>query len=407
MHILFISDNFYPEVNAPASRTYEHSIRWVKEGCKVTVITCSPNFPEGKVYPGYKNKWYQREQINGITVLRVKTFIAANEGFFLRILDYISFMITSFVVGCFQRSADVIVATSPQFFTACSGWLVSVVRNRPFVFEVRDLWPASIIALGAINNKILKNLLEKFEMFLYRKAAGIITVTEAFKKNISDRGIDKTKIFVCLNGVDLNRFQPILEKDKYLVDKFDLYDKFVIGYIGTHGLAQGLESLLNVAAKIQIHDDIIFILVGSGSEKNKLIFEANKRKISNVVFIDAQSKENIKKYWSICNISLIHLKNIEIFQTVIPSKLFESMGMGLPVLMAMPEGEASQIVEKYNCGLSINSGNDDNMAASILKLKKNKINLEKFKKNALSASLNFSRDNQAKKMLGFLNQLKK
>ena len=150
VHILFLTDNFPPERNAPASRVYEHACYWVRWGHRVTVLTCAPNFPEGKVYAGYRNRWYQVEEVDGIRVVRVKTFIAKNEGVLRRILDYLSFMVTGFVAGLLQTRPDVVVATSPQFFTVVAGWAVAALRRLPFVFELRDLWPASIHAVGAL-----------------------------------------------------------------------------------------------------------------------------------------------------------------------------------------------------------------------------------------------------------------
>ena len=153
MRILFLTDNFPPEVNAPASRTYDHAKEWVKAGHDVTVITCFPNFPKGEVYDGYRNKLYQREQVDGINVIRVWSYIAANKGFFKRTLDFISFSITSFIAGLFVKT-DVIVATSPQFFTALSGRTLSFWKRKPWVMEVRDLWPESIKTVGAMKDNL-------------------------------------------------------------------------------------------------------------------------------------------------------------------------------------------------------------------------------------------------------------
>ena len=161
MHILFLSDNFRPESNAPAARLYEHAVRWVRAGHDVSVITCAPNFPEGKVYAGYKNRWRDVEWIDGIRVVRVKSFITANEGFLLRTLDYMSFMVSSFIFGLFERRPDVVVATSPQFFCAVGGWTLSVLRRLPFIFELRDLWPASIEAVGAMHSSWVLRALER------------------------------------------------------------------------------------------------------------------------------------------------------------------------------------------------------------------------------------------------------
>lgn len=182
MHILFLTDNFPPEGNAPATRTFEHAREWVKLGHKVTVITGAPNFPEGKVFEGYKNRLYTCEVMSGIEVRRVVTYITANEGFLRRILDYVSFMVTGFIAGMFVRKPDVVVATSPQFFCAVAGWMLSAVRFKPFVFELRDIWPASITAVGAMKPSFSIRMLEKLDLFLYLRAKRIVSVTHSFQR---------------------------------------------------------------------------------------------------------------------------------------------------------------------------------------------------------------------------------
>jgi len=404
VHILFLTDNFPPEGNAPATRTYEHAIRWVREGCEVTVVTGVPNFPEGKVFAGYKNRWYQREEMCGIEVVRVKTYITANEGFLRRTLDYLSFMVAGFLAGLFQKRPDVIVATSPQFFTACAGWMLSVFRKRPFIFELRDLWPASIVAVGAMRKGRLIEWLEKLELFLYRRAYSIVSVTESFKKELIDRGIDGDKISVTVNGVDLERYQPVISKNSELSTKYGLEEKFVVGYVGTHGMAHGLEVVLDAAKRLQPYPDIQLMLIGSGAAKRELVDEANKHSLSNILFIDRQPKEMMAAYWSLCDLSLIHLKNMPLFTTVIPSKLFESMGMGIPVIMALPEGEATAIVRKHDCGVVIPPEDGEQLSNVVLELQSDKDQMSRLRQSALKASLLFSRDIKAIEMLEVLKK---
>ena len=168
--ILFLTDNFPPEVNAPATRTYEHAREWVNKGIEVTVITCAPNFPKGQLFKGYRNHLSQTEYIDEIRVIRVWSFIRPNKGFALRIIDYISFAVTSFVRGLFVKT-DIIVATSPQFFTAISGYLLSLVRRRPWIMEVRDIWPEAIASLGQLKeDSLIYRILENIELALYRSA---------------------------------------------------------------------------------------------------------------------------------------------------------------------------------------------------------------------------------------------
>ena len=221
MKILFLADNFVPERNAQASTVYERACYWTAWGHEVTVITCAPNFPEGEVYSGYVNRWHFVETISGIRVVRVKTFISGNKGRWLRIADYISYGVASFVAGLFEKKPDVIVATSPQFFAAVSGCALATVRGRPFVMEIRDLWPESIVAVGAMKRRLPLILLERLEMHLYKRAAVIVALTGAFKDNLVSRGVPEKRITVVINGVDLSRFQP-KERDDSLAAEWGL-----------------------------------------------------------------------------------------------------------------------------------------------------------------------------------------
>lgn len=350
MHILFLSDNFPPETNAPATRLFEHARRWVRDGHRVTVVTCAPNFPRGEVFEGYTNRWLQRETLDGIEVLRVKTFITANSGFLLRTLDYLSFLVMGFFGGLLPRRPDVVVASSPQFFAALGGWLLSLVRRKPFVFEVRDLWPASIAAVGAMKESALLRWLERLELFLYRRSALIVTVTQAFRRDLVARGIDPGKIRVVTNGVDLERYRP-RERDPAVAEEFGVADKHVVGYLGTHGLAHALENVLDAAELLGDRPELHFLFIGDGAAKRDLVDSARERGLTNVSFHDPQPKERMPELWALCDTVLVHLKDDAVFETVIPSKIFEAMGMGKPVLLAGPDGEAAQIVRENACGL--------------------------------------------------------
>ena len=205
MKILFLTDNFPPESNAPATRTYEHCSKWVSLGYDVTVITCFPNFPTGKVYDGYKNKLYAKEETNGIKVIRVWSFITSNQGFVRRILDFSSFAFSSFIYGLFVKT-DIIVATSPQFFTAISARYLSIFKNKPWVMEIRDLWPNSIAAVGSMSkNSLAFKALKVIETRLYVSVKKLVVVTDSFKNYlISDHNIDPKKIGVFKNGINLD-----------------------------------------------------------------------------------------------------------------------------------------------------------------------------------------------------------
>ena len=408
MHILFLTDNFPPEVNAPASRTFEHCRAWVRAGHKVTVVTCAPNFPKGKVFDGYRNRAWQTEEMDGIRVIRVWSYITANEGFVKRILDYQSFMVTATLASPFVRGVDVVVGTSPQFFTACAAYVVAGMKRVPWVFELRDLWPESIRAVGAMKESKALDWLEKLELFLYRKANAVVSVTNAFRDNLIGRGIDGAKIHVVTNGVDISRFNP-REKDAELVRELGLEGKFVAGYIGTHGMAHALETLLEAAAKLKARPDgdrYRILLLGDGARKAELVAQAQAKGLDNVLFVDSVSKEQVVRYWSLLDVSIIHLRKTELFTTVIPSKLFECMGMGIPVLHGVA-GESAGIVEKEGAGIVFEPENADALCDGLARLAADRALYDQYRRNALTGAHNYDRSVLAGRMLGVLEGLVK
>jgi glycosyltransferase involved in cell wall biosynthesis len=405
MHILFLTDNFPPEVNAPASRTFEHCREWVKAGQRVTVITCAPNFPKGRVFDGYRNRLWQSEEMAGIRVIRVWSYITANEGFVKRILDYQSFMVTATLAALFVRGVDVVAGTSPQFFTVCAAYVVSRLKRIPFVFELRDLWPESIKAVGAMQDSAAMRLLEKLEMFLYRKAARIVSVTHSFKKTLVARGVDGDKITVVTNGVDMSRFKP-MPKDVELVNKLGLEGKFVAGYVGTHGLAHHLETLLDAAEMVRGLPDgatFHFILLGDGARKQALKEEAARRGLDNITFVDSVPKDQVASYWSLLDVSIVHLKKTELFTTVIPSKLFECMGMGLPVLHGVA-GESAEIVRGEGVGIVFEPENAAEMVEHLRFLQRDCSAYEGYRAHCMEAAKKYDRTVMARKMLEMLTR---
>ena len=407
MHILFLSDNFPPEVNAPASRTFEHCREWVKAGHQVTVVTCAPNFPKGIIFIGYQNSLWQSEIIDGIRVIRVWTYISANEGFAKRVLDYLSFMVSGTIATFFIRNVDIVVGTSPQFFTVCSAWVVASFKRVPWVFELRDIWPESIKAVGAMKDSLAIRLLERLAMFLYRKADLMVVVTHSFRRILVNSGIDINKIIVITNGVDLSRF-ALQDKDVELVRQYKLSGKFVVGYIGTHGMAHSLESILNAAELLNKDNetkDIQFIFLGDGAKKGELVVSAKKRGLDNVIFLESVQKEEVPKYWSLLDISVIHLRKSHLFSQVIPSKLFECMGMGIPVLHGVA-GESAAIVETEKVGVVFESENYEQLAQELVKLRNDKARYQQYRENGLNAARHYDRVYLANEMLNAFLQLK-
>jgi len=389
MHILFLTDNFPPEFNAPASRTYEHAKEWVNIGYDVTVITCVPNFPYGKVFTGYKNKLWQTENIDGIRVIRVWSYIAANKGFFKRLIDFVSFALTSFFASFFIKNVDIVIGTSPQFFTAVSAYFVSVFKRCRFFFELRDLWPESIRVVGAMQSSRMLNLFEKLEIFLYQKADCIVSVTESFKCNLKNRGINPSKITVITNGVNTLNFKP-MHRDQKLLNELGINGKFILGYIGTHGMAHNLQTLLEAAYILQESsgaDDIHFLFVGDGAEKENLVNECTRKNLKNVSFLTPVERNEVQRYLSILDVAVVHLKKTDLFKTVIPSKIFECMGMGIPILHGV-EGESAEIITKNKVGLLFEPENSLDLVKKSLILKNdNKLMRELSHNGAVTAKM--------------------
>lgn len=398
MKILFLTDNFPPEVNAPASRTYDHCKEWVKMGTDVTVITCAPNFPQGKVYDGYKNSLYSTELLDGIKVIRVWTYIVANEGFIKRTLDYISYSVSSFIAGLFVKT-DLIVATSPQFFTALSGRTLSFWKRKPWIMEVRDLWPESIKNVGAMKDNLFIRYFEKEEMKCYRSASKIVVVTDSFKKKLIQRGIDETKIYVVKNGVDRSLFMPMV-KDREIIDRLKLQDKCVIGYIGTHGMAHKLDFILKCAKQLEEKSRYHFLLIGNGAKRQELLVLKNELNCSNVTMLESVPKQEVKRYISVLDICLINLRKSELFTTVIPSKIFENAAMGIPILMGV-EGEARQIVESYNAGVCFEPENENDFLVKI-QIFEDYEKYNSFRQGCFELAKNFDRKNLASKMYNIM-----
>ncbi len=402
MKILFITDNFYPERNAPAKRTFEHCKNWVNQNNSVTIITGVPNFPTGKVFSGYKNKIYQSEIINNIFVKRVWTYMHPNKGFLLRIIDYVSFMFSSFICGLFTKKHDVIIATSPQFFTLISGYLISIFKRTPLVIEIRDLWPESIVTVGVMKkSNIFIKILHRIAIFIYKKAKIIICVTNSFKKDLIKKGIEKEKIFIIQNGFDLEKNTTPNKKIEQIENEYQVNQKdFIVAFIGTVGIAHGLQIILRTAKKID--KSVKFLIIGDGAEKDELMKKAEEKLLDNVIFIPNISWQEIVNINQIINMHLIHLINSPEFKKVIPSKIFESMALKKPIIMGV-KGESREITNNANCSLNITPENH----LELVELINNHINQTKYLKNlGLNGNKflkdNFSRKIMSNKMIEFL-----
>lgn len=369
MRILFFTHYFPPESNAPASRVYEMCKRWAGEGWDVTVITCAPNCPMGVMYPGYQNKIKQIEIINGIEVIRVWTFIAANRGTILRSLNYLSYMFSAVFTAIFVKRPDIVIATSPQLFCGYAGMIVSKIRSLPFILEIRDIWPESIIAVNAIKSQPLIDILEKLAMKMCNAAHRIVTVGDGYKDELIKKGLDASAISVVTNGVDRQIFYP-RQKNNELIRKYQLQNNFICAYVGTVGMACGLDVVLDTARLLKQKniDNIKFLIVGDGAAKNDLAQQAVQEQLDNVIFTGMQPKDAVPEYMSIADACLVHLKKSMLFESVLPSKIFEAAAMEKPIILGV-RGFAANVIKQANAGIAIEPENPQQLLNALLKLR--------------------------------------
>jgi glycosyltransferase involved in cell wall biosynthesis len=365
VRILALSHYYPPEVNAPASRLSEHARVWRDAGHEVTVVTCAPNHPAGQLYPGYRNRLWQEETIDGVRVIRLWTFLAANEGFLPRIANYLTYLFSMLFWMWRLPRADVVMSTSPQFFCGLSGWFLKR-RKRPWVLEIRDLWPESIVTVGAMKRGVAIRAIEQVEAFAYRKADLVVSVTDGFVPHIRARR-PRGPIAVIKNGVDLSRFAS----DPAAADAFradhGLTGKVVASYVGTHGMAHGLQAVIAAAERLRDRDDIAFLMVGGGAERATIKAMRDAKGLTNIVMLDQLPKAAMPAVWGASDAALILLKRVDTFKSVIPSKMFEAMALGVPMILGV-EGEARALMDEAGGGIAITPEDDAELAAAIERL---------------------------------------
>ena len=404
MKILFLTHYFPPEVNAPANRTHEHARRWAADGHDVTIITGVPNHPKGELFDGFANRWLQEEQIDGIRVLRTWMYITSNEGFLKRTLNYVLFAITAVLASFRATRPDVVVATSPQFFCGLAGMVVSWLKWRPFVLEVRDLWPDSIVQLGQLNSRPLIALLEGIETRLYRSAAGIVVNTRAFVEHIVARRIARERIELVYNGIDPALFKP-QPRDETLLERNGLGDKRIIAYIGTLGLAHGLRTIIEAADQLRDEPDLAFVLIGDGADRDRLKREVAERGLNNLHLLGLRPRDEVPGWIASSDVLLVMLRDLPVFETVIPSKLFEFWAQERPIVLAAPHGECRKLMDDASAGYSITPEDVDALVAEIQRIRRDPEEAQLRAANGRRlVESRFIRDDLARGMLNFIER---
>ena len=355
-------------MNAVANRSFEHAREWVRAGANVDVITDVPHFPEGRVYQGYRNR-PSSENVDGIEVTRVPSYIAANRRKIRRIFSYISYMASAVVFSRkLKRKPDVILATSPQIFTAVAGYVLSLWHRAPFVMEVRDLWPQSIRAVGAFRASFILWAVQLMVDFLYKRAERIIIVSEAFREEIESSGVSSEKIEYIPNGFCLDEIQKLTggEENHRIRQQYNLNGKFVVSYIGTLGMAHALETVVD-AARTSSDPEVLFLIAGTGSNRDAL--QNYSEGVANFKLLPKLPRDEALRLLQASDVSFIHLKDTPVFQTVLPSKMFEAMALKKPIILGV-RGEAERLVRQANAGICIPPEDAGSLNEAIGRLRK-------------------------------------
>jgi len=414
MKILYVSQYFPPEMGAPAARAAELSRHWAAAGHDVTVLTGFPNHPTGVIPPEYRDKFRRlvaHEQTNGVNVIRTWLLPFPNRKAHERMLNYSSFCISAASTGLFLSRPDVVIATSPQLLVGLSGWWLARWKRVPFVFEVRDLWPESLAAVGmGENDSLLHRSLAKIAGFLYRHADRIVVVTPAFEEHLVEHwNVPREKISVIENGVETQLFAPEPfggETGSNLRRELDAEEKFVVSYIGTMGMAHGLETIIAAAVQLRAtNPEVVFLMLGEGAAKQRIASLARERGLSNLRFVDQQPRERIPAYISASDACLVLLKKTDLFKTVIPTKMLEFMSCARPVILGV-DGQARAILEEARAGLVIEPENSDALVNAIRYLAANREEARELGQNGRAHILRrFSRPQTAERYIRVLEHM--
>ncbi len=397
-------------MGAPAARAAELSKYWARAGHDVTVLTGFPNHPTGVVPENWRSRLRRlhfTEMVDGVRVVRTWLWPLPNRKSHERIRNYASFCLSAAVSGLALQRPDVLIATSPQLLCALAGWWTAFWKRVPFVFEVRDLWPESLAAVGVGEaGSLLHSALGKIAGFLYRRANLIVVVSPAFREHLMRHWkVPAEKIAVVENGVEADVFRLDPNASKLRV-QLDLDRRFLICYIGTMGNAHGLETLISAAEKLQTEmPSAMFLLIGEGAEKQRIVDLADQRGLTNIKFLDQQARETIPTYISAADVCIVMLRNTELFKTVIPTKLLEYMACERPVIVAV-DGQARQIVEEAQAGIFVEPENSQALVKAIVELSKRPDQRLEMGRNGRQHILtHFSRDRKSSDFILILTTL--
>ena len=395
MKLLILTQYFPPEIGAPQNRLFELAIRLQKKGIDVSVLTAMPNYPQMKIHENYKGKCYCKETLSNLEVHRAWIYVSQSKAVISRLLNYFSFVISAFFVGLFKiKKQDVLMVESPPLFLGITAYLLAKLKGAKMIFNVSDLWPESAEKLEIISNKTLLSMATKLEEFCYRKAALVSGQTQGIVKNISSRFPEK-KVYWLKNGVDINFYDvnKTIEENAWRKEHNYTCEDFILFYGGIIGHAQGLDVILNAAKQLENYENIKFVLLGNGPEKERLIKLKTELILNNLQFYDAVPKSQMQKIIMDTNASIIPLKRLDLFKGAIPSKIFENLALKKPIILGV-EGEAEELfIQQGKCGVSFTPEDSEDLAKQILHLYNNPDLVKELGENGLAyVSENFNRD---------------
>jgi glycosyltransferase involved in cell wall biosynthesis len=367
MQILYLSQYFPPEAGATQTRAHEMARNWVRMGHIVTMIAEVPNHPSGIIAPQFRGKLFDVSDLDGIRVIRVWVAASPVKNFRNRMLFYLSYMLTATLAGLFLARGhfDLIYATSPPLFVGGAALAIHWLRRVPLFFEVRDLWPESAVALGEIRSKRAIHLASKLEETCYHRARKIIVVTEGIYNRLIERGMDARKIILIPNGANTELFHFDQPGRKAVRAQYGWSDHIVIMYAGIHGVAQGLEFVIEVAMQMRNLPEFQFVLIGDGPKKSDIKSIADQLALPNLSLLDEQPRDKMPSFLSAADAMIIPLRKIDLFKGALPSKLFDAWACERPVLLSV-DGEARQILELCQGGWFVPPEDAPEMVAALL-----------------------------------------
>lgn len=344
MRVLVVSHYFPPEVGAPQARLGELARFWTEAGVDVTVLTGMPNHPSGVVHADYRRSVVRRERRDGYEVVRTWLYATPNEGFLRKTLGHLSFLGSAASLGSWTvPRPDVVVVSSPTFFSIGAAWFTARLRRSRFVVEVRDLWPAVFVDLGVLTNPWVIRVLERLELAAYRAADAVVVLSEGFRDDLLRRGVPAEKVVTIRNGVDLERFEPDAAPDPQVRARLGARPgDLLVLYLGAHGISHGLRSVVQSAARLQGRG-VHVALVGEGADKVAVARSVQELGVGNVTMLPAVPREQVPALVAAADVCLVPLRDVPLFSTFIPSKIFEYLAAGKPVVGSV-RGEAAAIL---------------------------------------------------------------